>query len=167
MCRPAALRTYKVCRSVGRSVNCNPPCQHSHFWFHALRDPRPHFSVSRLEKYGLSTLRLYRVRSDVTNIMNDELCRIWGSNSGGYKDSYLRGYNAVHSVESQPTYGRSMPPPSSGLTNKPSSACHLFSCVAYSDPEDGGAPSKRRLTFNGTTRRYIPEYRTLGKNLME
>jgi hypothetical protein len=40
-------------------------------------------------------------------------CRIWDSHSGGYEEFYLLGYNAMRSVESQPTFQRNMPPPSS------------------------------------------------------
>jgi hypothetical protein len=38
---------------------------------------------------------------------------ILGSYSGGYEESYLLGYNAVWSVESQSTFWRNMSPPSS------------------------------------------------------
>jgi hypothetical protein len=47
-------------------------------------------------------------------------CRIWGSDSGGYDEFYLLGYNAVYSIESQPTFRKNMSPPSSGSKNKQS-----------------------------------------------
>jgi hypothetical protein len=37
-----------------------------------------------------------------------------------FEELYLLGYNAMHSVESQPTFRRNMSPPSSGSKNKPS-----------------------------------------------
>jgi hypothetical protein len=45
-----------------------------------------------------------------------------GSNSGGCEEFYLLGYNAVQSVESQPTVLRNIPPPFS-LT--------LVTCLVY------------------------------------
>jgi hypothetical protein len=42
-----------------------------------------------------------------------------GSHSGGFEEFYLLGYNAVYSVERQPTIRRNISPSSSGLKNKP------------------------------------------------
>jgi hypothetical protein len=48
------------------------------------------------------------------------ICRIWGSHSGGYEEYHHLGYNAVQSVDSQPTFRRNISPPSSGPKHKPS-----------------------------------------------
>jgi hypothetical protein len=41
--------------------------------------------------------------------------RIWGSHRGGYEEYYLLGYNAMLSVESEPTFPRNLSPPSSSV----------------------------------------------------
>jgi hypothetical protein len=43
-----------------------------------------------------------------------------GFRSADYEEFYLVIYNAVQSVESQPTFRRKMSPSSSGSNNKPS-----------------------------------------------
>jgi hypothetical protein len=85
--------------------------------------------------------------------------RNWGSHTIGYEVLYLLTYNAVYSVESQPTFRRNISPPSSG-SNKPSkipawkqvasrarvkSSIALLATSFYADilsglfdPEDGG-----------------------------
>jgi hypothetical protein len=61
-----------------------------------------------------------RSSENATEIRDFRLCRIWSSHSGVYEEYYLLGYNAVQSVESQPTFRRNISPPSSGSTNRPS-----------------------------------------------
>jgi hypothetical protein len=71
----------------------------------------------------------------------------------------------VWSVESQSTFRRNMLPPSSGSKNKPSKkpAWKRLTSRALLHPEDGGFLRNAgcRLSFQRTTRRYIPEDRTL------
>jgi hypothetical protein len=81
-------------------------------------------------------------------------CRIWGSHCGGYEESYLLGYNAVQSIESQPTFRRNMSPTSAGSKKKSSSACHLLSrwfltrLILRPWRLRRHVPPKRQLTFN-------------------
>jgi hypothetical protein len=48
------------------------------------------------------------VRCSISTLWFDgkegKLCRIQSSPSGGYEEFYLLGYNAIYSVESQPTF---------------------------------------------------------------
>jgi hypothetical protein len=46
-----------------------------------------------------------------------------GWNYMGLEESYILGYNAMESVESQPTFRKNMSPPYSGSKNKRSFAC--------------------------------------------
>jgi hypothetical protein len=81
----------------------------------------------------------------------------------------LLGYNAMWFVESQPTFRRSMLLPSSGSKNKPSKkpvfASHfmLVSCLVYFSTLKMEATcfSGKSVHFQWTTRRYIPEDKTL------
>jgi hypothetical protein len=50
----------------------------------------------------------------ICSLLNNDLSRISGSHSGGYEEYHLMGYNAVYSVECQPTFRRNISPPSSG-----------------------------------------------------
>jgi hypothetical protein len=43
-----------------------------------------------------------------------------------YPELYLLGYNAMHSVVSQPTFRRNISPSSSGLKSMPSYVCYLL-----------------------------------------
>jgi hypothetical protein len=44
---------------------------------------------------------------NICNMLNVcRCCRSWGSHSRGYKECHLLGYNAVWSVECQPTFRR-------------------------------------------------------------
>jgi hypothetical protein len=53
--------------------------------------------------------------SNETETEKNKICRIWGSPSGSHEELYLLGYNAVRSVESQPTFRRNMSASSSGF----------------------------------------------------
>jgi hypothetical protein len=89
------------------------------------------------------------------------LGRIWGSHGGGYEEYYLLGYNAVYTVESQPTFRRNISPLSSGLCLPP--AFTLVSWSAYSSTLNLEAicSSETSVNFRRTTRRYIAEDSTL------
>jgi hypothetical protein len=88
------------------------------------------------------------------------------THSGGYEQRYLLEYNAVQSVESQPTFRRNILIPSSGpnkLTRYHRGKLHV-TCfhagifLGLFDPEDGGICSpETSIDFQQTTRRYIPE----------
>jgi hypothetical protein len=74
----------------------------------------------------------------------------------------------VQSDESQLMFWRNMPPPSSGVKNKPSkeppaNCFHVVSCLAYSLAlkMELTHSSKTPADFQQTTQRYIPEERTL------
>jgi hypothetical protein len=84
------------------------------------------------------------------------------------EEIYLWKYNEVQSVESQLTFRRNISPPSSGSKNKRNKvsvtsfhACFLIGTLF--DPEDGW----KSVDFQRTTRRYIPENRTLHNHLCE
>jgi hypothetical protein len=80
---------------------------------------------------------------------------------------HLLGYNAVYSVESQPTFRWNISPPSSETTVKAelclSPAFTLVSCSAYSSILKMEAISSTEMSvdFQRTARRYIPEDSTL------
>jgi hypothetical protein len=60
----------------------------------------------------------------------------------------LLGYDGVWSIESQLTFWRDMPPPSSGLKNKLSCQLHAgFMLGLFFGPEDGGIISQKRGLF--------------------
>jgi hypothetical protein len=59
--------------------------------------------------------------------------------TGGYEEFYLLGYNAVYTVEYQPTFRKNMSPPSSGSKNRPRTCFHAgFLLSLFFDPRDGG-----------------------------
>jgi hypothetical protein len=94
-------------------------------------------------------MRGNRSEAEVTELRNSyNIYRMWGSHSGGYEQNYLLGYNAVWSVESQPTLRRNISPPSSEAKNKQSKIEAICSSETSGD-------------FQRTTRRYIPEDSTL------
>jgi hypothetical protein len=65
------------------------------------------------------------------------------------EEYYLLGYNAVQSVESQPTFRRNISPPFSG-SNKLAACLHAGILLGLFYPEDWtDVPPKRRLTSNG------------------
>jgi hypothetical protein len=83
-----------------------------------------------------------------------------------YKEFCLLGYNAVYSVEKQPTLRRNMWAPSSGST------CYLlhanFLLGLFPDPKDGGdMPYVSSVDFQWTTRCNIPGDRTRHKDRCE
>jgi hypothetical protein len=57
-----------------------------------------------------------RITSVLHIIMIEE---IRGSHTRGCKEFCLLGYNALYSVENQPTFRKNLSPTSSGLKNKP------------------------------------------------
>jgi hypothetical protein len=73
--------------------------------------------------------------------------RIQGSHSGGYENFYYLRYNTVYYAEIQVTFQRKILPTSSGSENKASKK-----------------PARKSVDFQRTTRRYIPEDRTLYGN---
>jgi hypothetical protein len=75
---------------------------------------------------------------------------LWGSLSGGYTEVCLLGYNAVSSVET--SYLSLL-----AIWTK------LVSCLAYSSTlkMEATCSSETSVDFQRTTRRYIPEVRTL------
>jgi hypothetical protein len=77
------------------------------------------------------------------------LCRIWGSHSGNYEEFHFLGYNAVKSVKVNRRFG--------------GTCFTLVFCLAHSSTlkMERHVPPKRHFTFQRTTRRYIPEDRTL------
>jgi hypothetical protein len=71
-------------------------------------------------------------------------------------------YNAVQSVQTQPTFRRNTSPPSSGSKNKTSSACYLLYAgfllgLSFSSENSGDCSSEKSIDFQRTTRRYISE----------
>jgi hypothetical protein len=73
-------------------------------------------------------------------------CRIWGFHSGGYEEYHLLGYDAVQSVELQPTFRRNISPPSS--RSKKASTCLLAEIIFWPWRWGRYVPSKRRLQLN-------------------
>jgi hypothetical protein len=86
---------------------------------------------------------------------------------------YLLGHNAVQSVESEPTFRRNMLPPSAGSKNKPrallATSITLISFLAYSFTlkMEAACSSETSVDTQRTTRRYIPEDRTLHNHRYE
>jgi hypothetical protein len=65
-----------------------------------------------------------------------ELCRISGSDSAGYKEFYVLGYNAVYSVENPPTFLRNISQVASRVQY--ATCFHAgFLLGLLFDPEDG------------------------------
>jgi hypothetical protein len=62
--------------------------------------------------HGLSQKEVYLY-------LDNTICRVLGSHSGGCEEVYLLRYNAVYSVESQPKFQRNISSPSSESKNKP------------------------------------------------
>jgi hypothetical protein len=65
----------------------------------------------------------FRLPKHGTKLMSSTILpsgKIWGSQSSGYKESYIVGYNAVYPVENQPMFRRNLSPASSGAKNKTS-----------------------------------------------
>jgi hypothetical protein len=82
-------------------------------------------------------------------------CRILSSQSSGYKEVCLLGYNAVSSVENQPIFQRNM-----------FSACFMWvSCSDFSSTLklEVTCSSRTSVDFQQTTPHCIPEDRTLLK----
>jgi hypothetical protein len=84
------------------------------------------------------------------------------------EEYHLLGYNAVQSVESQPTFRRNILPPFSGSKNKQAELClppayTLVSCSAYFSTMKMEAicSSETSVDFQRTTRRHTPEDSTL------
>jgi hypothetical protein len=91
-------------------------------------------------------------------------CGIWCSHSGGYEEYYLLGYNAVQSVEIQPTFRRNISPSFLGSKYKPSLLClppafMLLSFSAYTSnlKKEVICSSETSIKFQRTTWRNIPE----------
>jgi hypothetical protein len=70
--------------------------------------------------------------SDVKFVTSLNLCRIWI----GYEELYLMGYNALKSVERQPTFRSNTSPSSSWFAFCLLHACFLLGLLLH--PEDGG-----------------------------
>jgi hypothetical protein len=101
---------------------------------------------------------------------NSDSCMVFGSHSDVHGESYLMGYNALQSGESQPTFRRNVSPQyscSSFIYNIRSSASNLLCSVYIScwflalfvlQPWKWRrhVPPKWKLTFTGLLR-YIPE----------
>jgi hypothetical protein len=95
-------------------------------------------------------------------------CRILGCGSGGYEEYCLLEYNAVKSVESQPTYRFHLPglrisrARSKHKNTRLLSAFTLIYCSAYSSTlkMEAVCSSETSIDFQRTTRRYIPDNST-------
>jgi hypothetical protein len=97
--------------------------------------------------------------------------RILGFHIGGYEDIYLLEYNAMQSVQSQPTFRRNIWLPSSRSKNKLSKkpelclppAFTLIPCLVYSSilKVEVTCSSKMSSDFQRIMQRYIPEDRNL------
>jgi hypothetical protein len=119
---------------------------------------------------------------------------IYKNNENLFEESYLLGYKAVWSVESQPTFRRKMSPPHSGSKIKPSkktgwkqvvsrlyafiALCYagcsppvftLVSCLDCSSTlkMEAKFSSETSVDFQRTARSYIPQYRTLHNRRFE
>jgi hypothetical protein len=90
---------------------------------------------------------------------NKLLFKIWDSHSGGYEELYLLGYNAVYSVESQPTFRRNMSL-SSGLKNIAKQETSMKQ-VASTRKMEAACSSETSVDFQLAIWHYIQEDRTL------
>jgi hypothetical protein len=86
------------------------------------------------------------------------------------EEYYLLVYNAMQSVESQPTFRRNMIP-SSGSKNKPSekpASKQVATSAYFSTPKmEAICSSETSVDFQRTTRRYIPEDSSLHNHRCE
>jgi hypothetical protein len=95
------------------------------------------------------------------------LCRIWGSDSRGYEEFYPLGYNVMSSVEIQRTFRRNISPAPSGLKSKSSkkpAQSRQQAKLSTLNMEAIFSPKIHWLQW--TTRRYIPESKTIRTHLM-
>jgi hypothetical protein len=76
------------------------------------------------------------------------VCKIWGSHSDGYEESFFLRYNAMQSIESQATLRR---------------LCMLVSCLVYCSTlnMDAICSPETSVDFQRITPRYVPEDRTI------
>jgi hypothetical protein len=71
------------------------------------------YVCSKLQEVYLWDIFCEHCSSQVAVNKELNICRIWGSHTGGYEEYHLPGYNAVWAVECQPTFRRNMSPSSS------------------------------------------------------
>jgi hypothetical protein len=75
--------------------------------------PKDRQTFTELQRITFQKTVFYKAPISLTAIA-------WVYESNEYQVFCLLGYDAVYSAESQPKSRRNMPPPSSGLKNKPS-----------------------------------------------